>query len=149
MVHSPPTQSTAENPKSLSLPNSEISAFPASQSNLVYKRILHLQKCAKNQVPISIIETDDCVDNFNRRKQTYYENGILEMPTRLEITSVRVSMWYRKKPFSLDVVSEKSVKFRCGVGIFRCVPFPIPERKLFLTVQGFNRVENFFDFTFN
>ncbi len=44
-------------------------------------------------------------------------------------------MWYRKKPFSLDVVSEKTVKFRCGVGIFRYVPFPIPERKLFLTVQ--------------
>jgi hypothetical protein len=32
------------------------------------------------------------------------------------------------------VVSEKTVKFRCGVGIFRYVPFPIPERKLFLTV---------------
>ncbi len=44
-------------------------------------------------------------------------------------------MWYRKKPFSLDVVSEKTVKFRCGVGIFRYVPFPIPERKLFLTVH--------------
>jgi hypothetical protein len=45
-------------------------------------------------------------------------------------------MWNRKKPFSLDVVSEKTVKFRCGVGIFRYVPFPIalPERKLFLTV---------------
>jgi hypothetical protein len=44
-------------------------------------------------------------------------------------------MWYRKKPFILDVVSEKTVKFRCGVGIFRYVPFPIPERKLFLTVH--------------
>jgi hypothetical protein len=45
-------------------------------------------------------------------------------------------MWYRKKPFSLDVVSEKTVKFRCGVGIFRYVPFPIPEWKLFLTVMN-------------
>jgi hypothetical protein len=43
----------------------------------------------------------------------------------------------RKKSFSLDMVSEKTVKFRCGVGIFRYVPFPfpIPERKLFLTVR--------------
>jgi hypothetical protein len=46
-------------------------------------------------------------------------------------------MWYRKKLFSLDVVSEKTVKFRSGVGIFRYVPFPIPERKLFLTVYFF------------
>jgi hypothetical protein len=73
--------------------------------------------------------------------------------TRLEIISVRVSekarsgkfrhhietKWFfltphRKRCFISDVVSEKTVKFRCGVGIFRYVPFPIPERKLFLTV---------------
>jgi hypothetical protein len=35
-------------------------------------------------------------------------------------------------------------KFRCGVRIFRYVPFPIPERKLFLTVYGENfKITNF------
>ncbi len=37
-----PTESIAENPKFLSLPNSEISAFPATQPNRVYKRNLYL-----------------------------------------------------------------------------------------------------------
>ncbi len=57
--------------------------------------------------------------------------------TRLEIISVRVSerhvaektgMWYRKKPMWYRY-------FRCGIGIFPLRAFPIPERKLFLTVQ--------------
>jgi hypothetical protein len=57
MFHPPSsTKSIAKNRKSLSLPNPEISAFPASlpasqpasQPNRVYKRILYLQKCAKN-----------------------------------------------------------------------------------------------------
>jgi hypothetical protein len=51
MVETPqPTESIAKKTMSLSHPNSEISAFPACQPNRVYKRILYLQKCAKNMI---------------------------------------------------------------------------------------------------
>ncbi len=64
--------------------------------------------------------------------------------TRLEIISDVVSekarsgkipiphrffpMWYRKKPMWYRY-------FRCGIGIFPLRAFPIPHRKLFLTVK--------------
>jgi hypothetical protein len=51
-------------------------------------------------------------------------------------------MWYRKNPMWYRY-------FRCGIGIFPLRAFPIPHRKLFLTVQSVFKEKEFLKYKAN
>jgi hypothetical protein len=126
--------------------------------------ILHIKQCRldlKNEWISNSIWMDDfpnlvarleiisdVVSERHVAEKFRYHIGNTDTTSVFSDTTSEIPKWYRKKPMWYRYFPMWYRYFRCGIGIsdvvseyFRYVPFPIPHRKLFLTVyiiESFN-----------